>query len=136
MARPRKYDTEEELQEEIDKYFAAVGFCPAVDTLGNIVTGSDGKPVIIHNQATMSGLAYALGFTSRQSIYDYEQNEVFSYAIKRARLRIESVIENDLLTTKSPTGAIFWLKNHAGYSDKQEIEHSGSVTIIDDIPRK
>jgi hypothetical protein len=36
------------------------------------------------------------------------------------------------------TAQIFWLKNRRPdrWREKQEIEHSGSVQIIDDIPRK
>lgn len=68
----------------------------------------------------MSGLAYALGFESRQSLYAYEKDERFSYSIKRAKLAIEIWYE-ERMSGNSPTGAIFWLKNHAGYTDKQEI---------------
>jgi len=39
-------------------------------------------------------------------------------------------------TAPNPTMLIWLGKQYLGQSDKQEIEHSGSVTIIDDIPRK
>lgn len=76
---------------------------------------------------TISGLAYYLGFESRQSFYDYEKNPDFSYTIKRARLFIENEYEK-LLLSGNVTGAIFALKNF-GWSDKQEIEHSGGVEV-------
>jgi hypothetical protein len=72
---------------------------------------------------TVSGLALHLGFTSRQSFYDYEKYELFSDIIKKARLRIESVYEQKL-HYKNPAGAIFALKNF-GWVDKQEIKHEG-----------
>jgi hypothetical protein len=68
-----------------------------------------------------------LGFDSRQSFYDYEKRDGFSYIIKKARLKVESHYEQ-CLQYGNVTGAIFPLKN-MGWSDKQEIEHSGGVTI-------
>lgn len=100
MARPRIYNDESELDQAIADYF-------------NFCTESEKIP-------TMSGLALNLGFASRQSLNDYEKDDRFSYLIKRARLAIENLWEQ-MLVKQSCTGAIFWLKNHAGYTDKQEI---------------
>jgi hypothetical protein len=36
-------------------------------------------------------------------------------------LKIEEGHEENLTTRDKPTGDIFWLKNHAGYMDKQEV---------------
>ena len=102
MARPRKYNTSEEIEEAIEAYFAGLS------------EKETPKP------PTMAGLAYALGFDSRQSLYDYEKDSRFTYAIKRAKLAIEVWYE-ERMNGNAPTGAIFWLKNHAGYTDKQEI---------------
>lgn len=71
---------------------------------------------------TFSGMAFHLGFASRQSFYDYEKRNGFSYPAKRARLLIESAYEARL-SGNSPTGAIFALKNH-GWSDR--LEHTGA----------
>lgn len=70
---------------------------------------------------TLSGLAYYLGFISRQSLYDYESKIEFSYIIKKNRLKVESEYEKALRTDRSATGAIFALKN-MGWVDKQEVE--------------
>ena len=102
MARPRIYGNAEELESAIEKYFDSL--------IGEEVT----RP------PTMAGLAHYLGFESRQSLYAYEKDERFSYNIKRAKLAIETWYE-ERMAGNSPTGAIFWLKNHAGYTDKQEI---------------
>jgi hypothetical protein len=67
---------------------------------------------------TVTGLALFLGFESRQSIYDYEKDGVFSYIIKNARLRVEEQYEQRLHSS-TPTGAIFALKN-MGWKDKVE----------------
>lgn len=66
--RPRKYESVEELDNAIQSYFD--------EHLEDI---------------NIPGLAYHLGFESRQSIYDYKENDLFSYSIKRAILKIESV---------------------------------------------
>jgi hypothetical protein len=100
--RPAKYDNLEDMQSKIESYFE----------LGEI--------------PTMAGLAGHLGFASRFSLNDYEGKEEFSHLIKRARNEIEKFWEQRL-ASQSCTGAIFWLKNHGKYSDKQEIEHSGDI---------
>lgn len=75
----------------------------------------------------ITGLALFLGFQSRQSIYDYEKKEEFSYIIKRAKLTVENAYENS-----GTTFDMFALKN-MGWTDKSEMDlnnkHSGSVTI-------
>lgn len=78
---------------------------------------------------TMSGLAIALGFIERRTLYDYEGYEEFSHIIKKYRLLVEESYENRLAAS-SPTGAIFALKN-MGWKDKQEREITnpdGSLT--------
>ena len=103
MGRPPKYKTAKELQNEIDAYFVLVE---------DIKTETP----------TITGLAYYLGFDSRQSMYDYEEKKAFSYIIKRAKLRIEAYYEG-LLMKQYSSGAIFALKN-LGWSDRQEIDHT------------
>lgn len=108
MPRPRKYNKVEDMQVAIDKYFEE---CDAKD-----------EPY------TMSGLALALDFDSRQSLLnycDYEDDEEKSFldTIKRARAKCEANVERGLLSGKyNPTGAIFNLKNNYNWKDKQEIE--------------
>ena len=74
-----------------------------------------------------SGLALHLGFSSRQSLWEYGKKPEFSLPVKKALLRIEQAYEDNLLT-KNATGAIFALKNF-GWKDKQEIEQSGGIKI-------
>lgn len=97
--RPPIFEDAGSLQGAIDAYFEATDF----------------------SKITLTGLAYDLGFESRQSLYDYEKREEFSYIIKRARLFIESAYETKL-SGKEVGGAIFALKN-MGWKDKQEVEH-------------
>jgi hypothetical protein len=103
--RPAMFEKAEDMQKAVDDYLTT------------------------NNTPTISGLAYYLGFESRQSFYDYEQREEFSYTIKRCRLFMESHYEARL-QGNNPAGSIFWLKN-AGWTDKTEVdqktEHSGSI---------
>lgn len=101
--RPPTYKTAEQLQKKIDEYFSNIESNESIPTI--------------------TELCLYLGFASRQSFYDNEKVPELSYTIKKARLRVESVYEKRLFSN-SPTGAIFALKNF-GWSDKQEIEHSG-----------
>jgi hypothetical protein len=79
---------------------------------------------------TITGLALGLGFASRQSLYDYEKTEKFSYIIKRAKLLVEHGYELDL-RSDHPTGAIFALKN-MGWRDKHVLEHIDETDDYDD----
>ena len=101
--RPKKYNTSQELEEAGQLYF---------DSLLN----DDGT---YKRPPTMIGLALALDFESRQSIYDYCKNGEYSYTIKGFKKQVELFWE-ERLNSNSPTGAIFWLKNNGQYADKQE----------------
>jgi len=97
--RPPTYSTPEELQTAIDAYF-------------------DEEP----EKPTISGMAYYLGFESRQSIYDYAEKGEFSYTIKRAIGRIEDRHERNLYESGA-SGSIFWLKNR-GWVDRTDHDHT------------
>jgi hypothetical protein len=102
----------DQLQNKLDEYFAYIE--------------DKNKP------PTVSRLAFFLGYASRQSLYDAmnrnetEEERKISYIIKKALLLIEAFYEESLIGSHA-AGPIFWLKNR-GWSDKQEIEHSGKVT--------
>lgn len=70
------------------------------------------------------GLAVWLDMT-REGLCDYGKKPLFADIVKRAKDRIQANVERLLLEGKSAVGAIFWLKNHAGYADRQEHEHHG-----------
>jgi hypothetical protein len=104
----------EEMEQLIIAYF---GSLPSTEE------GREDRP------PTVNGLALALGFTTRQSLADYEERPEYSYLIKRARLQIKTYWE-ERLGGKSPVGAIFWLKNHDGYKDAQEITGANGEALI------
>lgn len=121
--RKAKWDSPEELENQIDQYF---------DECKNE------KEV-----PTVSGLAYHLG-TNRQTLLNYENNkdngwlknsdDVFkceiSEIIKIAKSYIESRYEQALFNKTSTTGAIFALKNgFKDWKDKQEIVQTEEKSI-------
>jgi len=120
--RPALFNSPEELQAKVDAYFNGGANTKEYPTLN----GSVKIPIY-----TISGIAYFLGFTSRQSFYDYENRLEFSDTIKKARLRIEMNYEENLMD-KACTGSIFALKN-MGWSDKTEIDHNVNIPSLPDI---
>ena len=106
--RPPIYNSVEELQQKIDAYFNG-------EMRHRTIYTKEGVAIEVPTP-TVTGLAIHLGFESRQSFYDYEKVEQFSYTIKKARLFIEREYE-ELLQSGNTTGAIFALKN-MGWVDK------------------
>lgn len=87
---------------------------------------------------TMSGLALHIGYKSRQSLLQMEDDDKFKHfssndkdrireALNKAKLRIEAQQEELLLSAKNVAGVIFFLKNNFGWVDKSEVD---SNTII------
>lgn len=121
--RPRAYENVEEIEAAIHDYFNN-GV-----TKRKVVTGKPPNQQVVEIEVpTITGLAYHLGFESRQSFYDYEKEQQFSYTIKRARLFIEKEYEEQL-SVGNTVGAIFALKN-MGWKDRTEQDvTSGGKTI-------
>ena len=109
--QPPKYETPQELEQRCIKYFQE-----CVDK---------------EEKATITGLALYLGFSSRQSIYDYKEKKDFSYILKRATLAVENAYE-----TNGTAFDMFALKN-MGWKDKQEIENTNmNLNLTEDEIKK
>lgn len=104
--RPKKYTEVEVMQQKIETYFKK---CDLED-----------EPY------TITGLCMSLDIC-RDTLSEYLKNEDFSDTIKKAKLKVENYLEKHLITDSGTTGIIFNLKNNFGWSDKQQIEHSGNV---------
>jgi len=113
VGRPKKYDSPEKMQEDIDKYFKE---CREND-----------RPY------TMTGLAIALDM-DRKTLLNYRKEEgyePFFHTVKSARDKVERFLEEKLLTDNAVTGVIFNLKNNFDWKDKQEIDANVSNTKIE-----
>lgn len=111
MADTPLYSSVEKMKEQIDLYF--------------IDCEARSKP------PTVPGLAYFLGFASRQSLFDYGQKPEFSYTISRAKIRIETARAETLVdpNLKNSNGIKFDLENNFGWKSKSEHEHFGEIQV-------
>lgn len=121
--RPAVFETVEQLNKAVDDYFIHIEgeFHFEADP------ENEAKDVKVYDRypepATITGLCLFLGFESRQSFHDYAKRDEFSYAIKKARLRVENAYELALNHSRTPTAQIFALKN-LGWVDSQAIDHT------------
>ena len=122
MARPRKFNTVEEMQEAIQAYFDKQENAERVGLV-------KGEPVkVIGLPVTIQGLALTLGFNSRQALLNYEgytdeNDKEFLDTIKKAKLYIEnSKVEGGLVGALNTTMVIFDLKNNHGHTDKKAVD--------------
>lgn len=125
--RPPFYKTVEEMQIVIDKYFED---CEGkVLTIPDAETGEDkpvldkyGHPVIVGAKPpTVTGLALALGFNSRQALLNYQGKPEFNDAITRAKLRCQEYAESRLFDKDGANGAKFTLQNNFGWVDESKV---------------
>ncbi|MFE7720107.1 terminase small subunit [Nocardia rhizosphaerihabitans] len=138
--RPLKFETVAELKSKVNAYFNR---CDPHTEMQRVVTGHDKEGNALFKDAevyttavpyTITGLARACG-TTRDVILDYEsgkyddkddtdpQGHRFSYVVKDAKLRVQENVE--LMSLQGAgAGAIFWLKNNAGWRDRQELDHT------------
>ena len=89
VGAPPKFTSKEEMQEKIDKYFKdcdgepfIVDGEPLRDKYGNIIMVGSHPP-------TITGLALALGFHSRQTLLNYQGKKEFMDTVTRAKMRVE-----------------------------------------------
>lgn len=80
-----------------------------------------GHPVVIGAKPpTVTGLALALGFASRQAMLNYQGRKQFNDAITRAKARCEAYAEARLYDRSGANGAQFSLRCNFGWSDATE----------------
>ena len=88
---------------------------------------------------TVPGLAYWLGFASRQALWDYANRtkfesepvrHLFNDIIKKAKLKMEAQCIEEIRSGKKPAiPGIFNLKCNHGYIETQRIELDGSLSV-------
>lgn len=127
MARPLKYKTVAELQKAIDQYFEDCEGKPLLDDEGEPYIDKRGNPLIVGRKPpTVTGLALALGFTSRKSLLDYQGRKEFCNTITRAKSRCEEYAEERLYDRDGSKGAQFSLAYNFGWG--QVRQQSGERT--------
>ena len=133
VGRPPKFRTKEEIQEKIDAYFKECD--------GELLLDDDGEPVCAPKiglvyikppkPPTVTGLALALGFASRQSLMEYQGKQEFADTITRAKSQIEAYTEGRLFDRDGVNGAKFSLiNNFHGWGEKPEQEPSTGSNMV------
>ena len=112
MARKPRYESVEQLEEKIEAYFESCKGEILRDEDGHIVFNQkDGTPVWVGRKPpTIPGLALALGFSSKQSLYNYKARKEFMDSISRAQTRVEQYTAERLFDRDSQRGAQFALE--------------------------
>lgn len=127
------YKTVEEMQEKIDAYFTECKGRFLTNEEGETVKDKYGYPIIVDSRPpTITGLALALGFTSRQALLNYQAKKQFVDTITRAKTKVEQYAEERLFDKDGANGAKFSLANNfEGWKEKQQIDAdiNGEMTI-------
>lgn len=120
--RPPAYKTPEEMQEKIDEYFTRCAGEMLRDDNGDPVCDKWGQPVFVNvRPPTVTGLALALGFTTRQALLNYQAKPRFVDTITRAKSRCEEYAESRLYDRNGARGAMFSLTNNfKGWSNNPQ----------------
>lgn len=131
VGRPPKFKSKEEMQELIDKYFEDCKGTILKDENGEMVFDKYGQPVIFNSKPlTITGLALALGFNSRQSLLNYQGKKEFVDTITRAKAKVEQYAEERLYDKDGANGAKFSLANNfEGWKEKQQIDADVNNTV-------
>lgn len=122
--RPPKYKDKEEIEGKIQEYFKKCEGEILRDDEGNVVYNKYGQPAIINRRPpTVTGLALALGFASRQALLNYQGKKEFNDTITRAKSYIEQYVEERLFDRDGVNGAKFSLiNNFKGWSEHPKPE--------------
>lgn len=124
VGRPPKYKSKEEIEEKINAYFEKCKGEILKNDDGEPVLDKKGKPVVVNcRPPTVTGLALALGFTTRTSLLNYQGKREFMDTITRAKSMIEAYTEERLFDKDGSNGAQFSLRNNfKGWNDRQPSE--------------
>lgn len=139
VGRPPIYKTVNEIEGKIDAYFKECEGEILKDDNGKTVLNKFGNPVVINRKPpTVTGLALALGFTSRLDLLRYQGKEEFCNTITRAKARVEQYAEERLFDRDGSNGAQFSLRNNFKGWDadkKNDDSEDGKIMIVNNIPR-
>lgn len=109
--RPPRYRSKEEIEGRIERYF--------------LDCDKRQRP------PTITGLALALGFTSRQALLNYQAKKEFVDTITRAKSRVEQYAEERLFDRDGTAGAQFSLKNNfAGWNREKEMDTESTERML------
>lgn len=124
VGRPKKYQTAAEMEVKIDEYF---DWC---DQQLEVTHDAKGNEKILHKPYTVSGLCLYLDM-DRVTLLEYQDLDEYSSTIKKAKVRIENNLEENIMNGKSnPIFGIFSMKNNFGWKDKTEVDINQKSLVI------
>jgi hypothetical protein len=127
--RPLKYKSAAEMQTVIDQYFTDCEGKPLInEETGEPFLNKYGEPIITGAKPpTITGLALALGFTSRLALLNYGERNEFFNTVRLAKARVEAYAESRLFDRDGVNGAKFSLANNfKGWKETQGLEITGA----------
>lgn len=124
VGRPPKYEHKEEIEGLIEEYFKKCEGEILKDDEGEIIFDKFGNPVIVGARPpTVTGLALALGFSTRLSLLNYQGKKEFMNTITRAKSMVEAYAEERLFDKDGSNGARFSLiNNFRGWTEKPQTD--------------
>ncbi len=135
------YDPEnggvEEMQKRIDAYFDECDGTLLTDPNGQPILTKWGQQIYIGKKPyTITGLALAIGFKSRQALLNYQGRAEFNDAITRAKSRVEAYAEGRLYDKDGSSGAQFNLKNNFQNWDGGQKDNLEALERLDEVLAK
>lgn len=131
MARKQKFESVEQMQELIDEYFDGCEGTILKEPDGRPARTKDGDIIYIGKRPpTIPGLALALGFSSRQSLYNYKAKKEFMDTISRAQTRVEQYTAERLFDRDAQRGAQFALEYGFRYRKEREGEKQDNALRV------
>ena len=127
--RFRMWETEEDLQKDVDDYFK---WCDENPIGKQEVSMKTAVTIEIKRPYTVEGLALHLGVT-RQTLWNYQKNPKYSRffdILTQAKEKIvRSHIEGGMAGVYNPVLTKFLLTNNAQYREKVETATDGELTV-------
>lgn len=122
--RPKTFTNAEDMQVLVDDYFELAKGYIFKGKDGEVVYNKYGEPVVMDSYPpTITGLALHLGFNSRTSLLNYQDDKVFMSTVTRAKARVERYAESRLFDKDGANGAKFSLANNfKSWAEKQQVE--------------
>lgn len=133
--RPPKYTSKEQIEGLIEDYFKECEGVPFFDEDGKPLVTDKGYVVYkIHPKPpTVTGLALALGFNSRQALLNYQGKKEFNDTITRAKSYVEEYAERRLFDRDGVQGAKFSLiNNFKGWAEHTKETAQNDNNVEDD----
>ena len=127
------------MSEAIERYFKDCEGHPLTGDNGNTVYDKYGNPVIVGaHPPTVTGLALALGFKTRQSLLNYQaRTKAFNDIITVAKSRCEEYAESRLYDRDGVNGAKFSLMNNfKGWREKPAEDNVAALSKLDEVLSK